>query len=508
MICFCLTGQTIEENLRLCERHARHADLVELRADFLSAGELGAACKFPTLLAERAPGMAAILTIRRQAEGGRYGGDERRRVEALAQGVGAGFSFVDLEHDLHAPSIDASLRHSAVTVIRSRHDTTHMRPDPARELGALPRNDLELPKLAAHVAGFSDAARMMLGAVEYAALHGQARRDGSGEAHRERPGGESRFLMVGMGPYGVPTRILARRLGCAWSYASASGEAAPGQLSPEVLDTLYRVRSHGPRTGVLCVIGDPIEHSRSPEFHNARLVADKRDAVYVPMRVDDFDAWLQLAHALPITGASVTVPLKEQALLAAERRDDAAEAVGAANTLLRTTGGGYMATNTDVAGFLAPFAEMELPRHATVIGAGGAARAVVFALLKQGCHVTIVNRTHERADKLAESMRSLTGLGRSMVKVLPLDDLGEVEHGALVVQTTTVGMTPEEEADPCPRLRFRGDELVYDIVYTPEYTRFRRRAEAAGCRTISGRRMFEGQGQEQYRLFATAARFD
>ena len=138
-----------------------------------------------------------------------------------------------------------------------------------------------------------------------------------------------------------------------------------------------------------------------------------------------------------------------------------------------------------------------IPRgiSATVIGAGGAARAVVHALKAGGARVLVLNRTPERGRELAEAF-SVSHAG--------LDEDGfrqARDFSDLIVQTTSAGMSPNIEVDPAPGLAFSGKEMVYEILYAPPTTAFLQRALAAGCRVVRGRKMLVGQAMEQFRLF-------
>jgi 3-dehydroquinate dehydratase/shikimate dehydrogenase len=166
--------------------------------------------------------------------------------------------------------------------------------------------------------------------------------------------------------------------------------------------------------------------------------------------------------------------------------------------------------NTDVSGFLDPLAaelgldtqvdsrspRIDLSRYrATVIGAGGAARSVVYALRLSGCRVLVLNRTAARAQALAEEFGCQWG---------PLENSGYralEEFNDILVQTTSVGMSPHEGTDPVELYSFRGHEIAYDLVYAPPLTRFLERAQAAGCRIIYGEDMLLRQALHQFYLF-------
>jgi shikimate dehydrogenase len=234
-----------------------------------------------------------------------------------------------------------------------------------------------------------------------------------------------------------------------------------------------------------CVIGWPVEHSRSPLIHNDWIrqcglqAAYRREAV-PPERFADFVAHLA-DHGY--VGANVTVPHKEAALALSEP-DALAQAVGAANTLW-LDGGALRSTNTDVEGFVASL-EAGVPgwskavEGAVVLGAGGAARAIVYGLIEQGVrHIHVVNRSLDRAN----AMRLRFG-----DRVVPArwDERNDLLAGAgLLVNTTTLGMAgqPGLEIDLAA---LDAAAVVADIVYAPLVTPLLAAARARGLRTVDG----------------------
>jgi shikimate dehydrogenase len=234
-----------------------------------------------------------------------------------------------------------------------------------------------------------------------------------------------------------------------------------------------------------CIIGWPVDHSRSPLIHNYWLKAYGIAGEYRREAVppDDFESFIQSLAARDYVGANVTVPHKEAAL-AFSLPDDRAKAVGAANTLW-IEGGFLHSTNTDVEGFLhnldaaAPQWNRGLS-NAVVVGAGGAARAVVYALLsREVARITIINRTAPRAEALKARF-----LDR--VEVAAWDGLnGLLADADLFVNTTTLGMAgqPELNADLG---QLPSHAIVADLVYVPLITPLLKSATARGLRTADG----------------------
>lgn len=233
------------------------------------------------------------------------------------------------------------------------------------------------------------------------------------------------------------------------------------------------------------VIGHPIGHSRSPLIHGHWLTLHGLAGSYdkIPVAPEDLDGFVRGLKAAGFAGGNVTVPHKERVLDLADETDEAARAIGAANTLWFEDGR-LVAGNTDVTGFLANLDE-EAPGwdraggSAVVIGAGGAARAVIHGLLERGFEVGVANRTLIRGVELAEAYEE--GVWAYSWEELPQ----LVRTADLVVNTTSLGM----EGQPPLDLNLDGlkrNAVVADIVYSPLETTLLRDARARGLRTVGG----------------------
>ena len=455
-------------------------DLLELSADFLRPEEAARAGELPGKV-----DLPVILTVRREKEGGRFTGNERDRMQLLLRLGLSGFAFLDLEEDLQAPELDRRIREAGAGVIRSLHDIHGVPSDLSRRLAVLARNAREIPKVAVTPCSAADLMRLL---ETFTAL------------------GSIPKVLFGMGDYGFPTRVLAPRLGSLFCYSSPpTGNEAQGHVDPRTLDELYGYHRIGKDTAVFGVIGNPVMHSFSPLIHNTGLLAQGLDAVYLPFLVDELASFFHVADSLGVQGLSVTIPYKESVIPMLGYKDRAVAAIGACNTMRRGADGRWEGTNTDAAGFLASLVQafhgvVPPGQGATVIGAGGASRAVVYTLLDQGVRVLVLNRTALRAQKLAQE---LGGRGAS-VQSAPLDE-SSVKLMAgftdLIVQTTKLGMSPNENADPLPGYQFTGAEVVCDIVYAPDTTSFLKRALAAGCTVVRGSQMLLAQAYEQFAFF-------
>lgn len=247
-------------------------------------------------------------------------------------------------------------------------------------------------------------------------------------------------------------------------------------------------------TRVLAVWGHPVSHSRSPAMHNAALQSLGLGWAYVPFDVAPANVAAAVAglRAMNFVGANVTVPLKEVVSGHLDDLDDEAARIGSVNTIHNVNGRlrGY---STDGAGFLRALeaaGEATEGRQAYVLGAGGSARAVSFALAGRGATVQIANRTAERAAALAAQVNRFypdaartAGWGS---EAAPFD---------LLVNTTSLGMHPHLETAPAlPPGTLRPGLFVYDLVYAPPETALLAQARAAGCRTENGLGMLVFQG--------------
>lgn len=257
-------------------------------------------------------------------------------------------------------------------------------------------------------------------------------------------------------------------------------------------------------TKVVGLIGNPVEHSLSPVIHNAAFRHLQLDYVYVPFPVhpDGLARAVRGLFQAGIAGLNVTVPYKERVLDCLDRVDHYAQVLGAVNTIVKEDGQlvGY---NTDGPGFIRSLqAEGVDVRGKTVlvIGAGGAARAVAFALGQAGVReITFVNRTVERAQNLKREIDDIV-----QVEVLPLTPetlQKSLQSCQIVINTTTVGMYPHTDNTPVPGQLLQPRLTVVDLIYNPLETRLLRAAKRAGCNTVSGLGMLVYQGAASFELW-------
>ncbi|MBM9616122.1 shikimate dehydrogenase [Desulfobulbus rhabdoformis] len=251
------------------------------------------------------------------------------------------------------------------------------------------------------------------------------------------------------------------------------------------------------QTKLFGIIGKPVTHSMSPAMHNGAFAHLGINGVYVPMEPGNLEQGFYGLQALGFIGVSVTVPFKVEIMAYLDRIDPVAQKIGAVNTLHfdrshpeKVICTGY---NTDWMGSNQALAdEMTLQgSRVLVLGAGGAARAVGFGLIEAGAEVIITNRTVSKGEDLANQ------LGCAF---LPVEELATLEADALV-NTTSVGMHPNEHGIPIQENLLEKFAVVMDIVYAPLQTRLLREAAARGCRTVDGLKMLQYQGAAQFTLW-------
>ncbi|MBL7184273.1 MAG: shikimate dehydrogenase [Anaerolineae bacterium] len=260
------------------------------------------------------------------------------------------------------------------------------------------------------------------------------------------------------------------------------------------------------QTKLVGLIGYPVEHSLSPAMHNSAFAALGLNWCYVPLpmppeRVGEAIAGLR---ALGFVGANVTVPHKEAVMAYLDHVTPEAQAIGAVNTIVVREG--LIGYNTDWQGFLTALNEGGFDpqgKRAVVLGAGGAARAVVYALAQAGAQVTVLNRTLARAQALVQDFASLfPSLPLCFLPLTPQTLEEQTVEAHLLVNTTPVGMWPEVDQSIWPEdLAFPGHLAVFDLVYNPCQTKLLWQTRAAGAKVIGGLGMLVHQGAAAFELW-------
>lgn len=244
---------------------------------------------------------------------------------------------------------------------------------------------------------------------------------------------------------------------------------------------------------IFALFGNPVGHSLSPLMHNATFTEMKVDAHYVPFCVENLEDAVRGVRGLNIRGVSVTIPFKTAVMPYLDAVDESAIRIGAVNTILNDNNGSLKGYNTDWLGLIRDLEQSLEIRGKTfaILGAGGAARAAVFGLLKEGGIPIIVNRTIEKGQKMAREFGC---------QFYALSEIAKIEADCLI-NTTPVGMAPDREKSPLRREILVNFRWVMDIIYNPLETKLLRDAKESGCSVLTGVGMFVHQGAEQIRIW-------
>jgi 3-dehydroquinate dehydratase/shikimate dehydrogenase len=481
-ICISICSDKSTELLRRIDLAAQLADVIELRLDCLDTVEIESLLnKLPEIPTQY------LITFRPRKQGGHSDADriEREKFWSYAMShLGEHDFLVDHEGD-----IDFPLKLSPDRTIVSLHDFDNTVIDLPYQFEVLSQLTGKTIKIAVTAMDSTDAIEVwnLLAIAEKKNL---------------------RVIPIAMGEAGKWTRVLGLAHGSPMTYASldAGDETAPGQIAADVLRDVYRVKELDRNTRVYSVIAGDTSYSLSPYMHNAAFKARGLNAVFIPMQVADLDAVMRRMVKgetreieLNFHGFSVTNPHKQSVMNYLDRVDETARTIGAVNTVMIENNKlhGY---NTDAAGFIRPLTKAlgDLSgARVSVVGAGGAARACVYALKREGADVTLLVRDPQKASALADefdvAVEELTNAVEPLatdilVNATPLGTRGSAENETIATADAMLGV-----------------KLVCDLVYNPIETRLLREAKLAGARTVGGLDMLIAQGAKQFEIWSGQA---
>ncbi len=410
-----------------------------------------------------------LATLRSRGEGGRFEGTAAESAALLGAALDAGFDLVDVEYALAGGGL---LGLPKDRVVVSAHDFAGVPEELEERVARMESTGARYVKAVATARGLDDALRLLLL---------QASR------------GEGCLSVFGMGEAGLVTRILSPYLGAALSYGAAlPGEAtAPGQLLAADLLDVYAVGRPRSVGALFALLGGRVSHSFSPAIHNAAFEELGLSALYVPVALGAFGEELpRLREALagfglPLRGASVTIPFKEEAASLA-----GCPAGGVRNTLLFGEDGSVSGANTDLDALLGAIPAAPESGTALVLGAGGMARAAVEALRERGWGADVSARTPARAAALASAC-GVRAVADPAASGLPY---------GVVVNATPLGLD-ESDPLPCDAALLGPGVLALDSPYRPGGTAFSREARYRGARLVDGFALLLSQAAGQSALF-------
>ena len=313
------------------------------------------------------------------------------------------------------------------------------------------------------------------------------------------------IIPIAMGESGKWTRILGLAHGAFMTYAAldAGQETAPGQVSAKDLIEVYRAKSLNEATEVYGILGSNTSVSMSPYIHNAAFQFHNLNNIFVPLQVHDLDEFMRRMVKpetreveLNFKGFSVTIPHKQTIIKHLDFIDETAKKIGAVNTV-KIIDGKLHGYNTDANGFIEPLLNSYGdPQNAkvAVFGAGGAARACVYALKQAGADVTIFARDLSKTESLAEDFKFQVSNFKSED-----ENYGEFD---ILVNTTPLGMKGiSGDETPAVAEQLKGLHLVYDLVYIPFQTQLMTEADRAEVPKIGGLAMLIAQAMEQQKIW-------
>ncbi len=463
------------------------ADAVEVRMDVLD-GDPGNLADYLKAYKDR----TWIVTCRSAEEGGCFRGDTMERVSRLIAAARATGAYVDFEladwrrsDNIRQKVGLAATDGQARRLILSSHDFER-RPENldavVQEMRNVHRAVAKVAYRGAHIVDSFAALDLM---------------------HEH----ESSVIAVCMGEEGLWTRVLAKKLNAVASFCSLAADdaTAPGQTALGEMIGLYHWKNIDRSTKVYGVLGDPIGHSMSPFLFNRWFADAGINAVYLPMRVSaNGDGLVRFLDGcmkrpwLDIGGFSVTLPHKFAARQwVGEGADHLSQWIGAVNTLVFEDGP-PKGHNTDCYAAIASMCDaLGCDRSdlagltVDVLGAGGAARAIVEGLRECGCQMTVYGRTPPHTKVFVEECGVKAAAWEERVR----------RRGEVLINCTPVGLWPKVHESPMPADAFSGCRLVFDLIYRPLETPLLRDAETAGCATLNGLDMFVRQAAMQFELW-------
>ncbi|PIQ80958.1 MAG: shikimate dehydrogenase [Candidatus Pacebacteria bacterium CG_4_10_14_3_um_filter_34_15] len=251
------------------------------------------------------------------------------------------------------------------------------------------------------------------------------------------------------------------------------------------------------KTKICMVIGNPIEHSLSPQIHNAgyEKLGIESDYVYVACNVEiqNIADFIKGVRAMQIRGVSCTIPHKIEVMKHLDEVDEVAEKIGAVNTIVNENGvlNGY---NTDWLGVVIALEKVTSLKNKRValIGAGGAARAVAYGVTQRGAKLTIYNRTIEKAKELINEFGG---------EAYSLDDIEGIKNMDIIFNATSVGLASNKNETPLPKELMTNKHIIFDAIYVPYETRLLREAKQQGATIIHGMEMLLQQAIAQFKLY-------
>ncbi|MEK6809289.1 MAG: shikimate dehydrogenase, partial [Nanoarchaeota archaeon] len=461
-LCIPIVAETVEEAKRDLAEAERHADLVEWRMDHhKNLSEQGSIERMMEVIAARTKPI--IATCRGELPGKKI---------LLLKAVESGAEFIDL--DENQKDIIEEIRKGKTRIILSFHDSlrTPSLEELNRKYDEMQKHRPDFIKIVTTANSINDNFTI------FSFLQGK-----------------KNCLAFCMGARGTLSRILAPKYGSFLTFAALDDKkiSAPGQL-PLIEMEKYDVTNINERTEIYGVVGTATEHSLSPQIQNYFFHHSSENARFLPFKVEEKELgeFVQNMRKYNFQGAAITMPHKVMVMQYLDEVDEIAACIGAVNTIVNKKGK-FIGYNTDCYGALrALHEESEIKgKKVLLLGAGGAARAIVYGLQKEEAKVTISNRTPEKAKRLAEEFNA---------DHLSLAEAEKESAGYdIIINATSAGMGSQQEEIPLHTLP--KEKIVMDIVSRPAITKFIKLGQQNDCTLITGEKMLLYQAAQQYYLW-------
>jgi 3-dehydroquinate dehydratase / shikimate dehydrogenase len=472
-ICVSITANDVERCIEDIKQAEAYSDLIELRLDFIDNIDEESLEKIIGGTKKK-----VIVTCRNRDSGGKFSGSESERIKILEKAIDLGVDFIDIELESGKETINRLLSNKKTSkIIISAHFF-----DRFPKLGLLENKydkiksfNPDLIKIVPIANSIND------NFIVFKLLKDK-----------------SDLISFCMGIKGQMSRILSPKFGSRITYASLvkGKESAQGQIAIQDLISTYNIGNIDENTKVLGVIGEYAENSMSKYMHNPAFKDNKLNFVYMPFKTatHELGNFIKNIRDYGFAGFSVTVPHKIKIMNYLDELDDTAKSIGAVNTVKRN-GLNLVGYNTDYYGAVNALKEkvMLKGKKVLVLGAGGAARAIIYGLKNESAILTIINRTRYKAESLAHEF----GVNHGDIK-----NIGKlIEENDVLINATSIGMNPNANMSPIDEKFLKKGLIVMDIVYNPIRTKLIRESIDAGCEVITGDKMLLYQAMRQFELW-------
>lgn len=469
MICCSLTPKTAKEAIRNMEKTSKLADIIELRIDYIK--DIGAKALKKILESKIKP---IIVTNRKKSEKGNFKGNEKHRIKLLGEAIELNADYVDIEYGTDKKLIKKLIdKKNKTKIIISYHNFKKTPNNLSDIYNKIKKLNPDVIKIVTFANSINDNFRIF-------------------ELLKNKKENE-KIIAFCMGEYGQISRILSLKYGSFLTYCAfeRKKQSAQGQLTINELLDYYNTKKINKNTGVIGLIGNPVEHSKGYIIHNTRFKKLRLNNNYVKFRVNNLKKFMKNFRKWDFKGASVTMPYKMEIIKYLDDGSNTAKKIGAVNTIVNKNGK-LIGHNTDCYGAVKAIKNKTKIKNKkiTVFGAGGAARAIIYGLKKEKGKITILNRTVSKAKKLAEEFNCNYG---------NLNNFKNIDTDILV-NATSVGMRPKINQTLIPK-KFLKNMVVFDVVFNPPKTRLIKDAESNNCKVISGIEMLLYQAAKQFELW-------